>query len=326
VAGRGLACPACGGRLIQWREATASDPQLAPRSRYPLARCPRCGSAVTVEARSGDGPASLYEAGTYAPARRSLDWLIEPLRRLTDFDRERFVGAIPPGARVLEVGAGDGRFLARLAGAGHRVSGIEPSAAACEQARARGVEIENVGIGDARVAPRSQDAVVLWHVLEHLDEPEAALRRVREWLVPRGRVVVACPNLGSLQARIGGDAWFHQDVPRHRTHFTALGLRLLLERTGFRIERVRHLLIEQNPLGMWQTLLNRLTRERDVAFRFIKRDLGQAGRGDRRRDLVVTAIAGPLLAPVALGLELAAGLRRRGGTMVIEAVAADADG
>ena len=65
----------------------------------------------------------------------------------------------------------------------------------------------------------------------------------------------------------------------------------LLERTGFRPDAVRHLLVEQNPLGMWQTLLNRLTRERDFAFRLLKRDLGEAGtraprtrpRGDRGR-------------------------------------------
>jgi SAM-dependent methyltransferase len=324
LADRALSCPACEGPLIPWREASASDPHLASRSRYPLARCTRCGSAVTQEPPSGDGSARLYEAGTYAAARRSLDPLLEPLRRLTELDRRRFVAAIPAGARVLEVGAGDGRFLAHLAGAGYRVSGIEPSAAAGAQARARGVEIDNVAIADARREPRSEDAVLMWHVLEHLDDPEAALRRLREWLVPGGRAVVACPNLGSLQARIGGDGWFHQDVPRHRTHFTAQGLRLLLERTGFRVERVRHLLIEQNPLGMWQTLLNRLTRERDVAFRFIKRDLGDVARGERRRDLIVTAIAGPPLVPVALALELGAGLRRRGGTIVVEAVAAGA--
>lgn len=247
------------------------------------------------------------------------------MRRLTEIDRARFVAAIAPHARVLEVGAGDGRFLARLAAAGHPVSGIEPSPTACEQARARGVEVENVAVSDARVESRSQDAVLLWHVLEHLEEPEQALRRVHGWLAPQGRVVVACPNLSSLQARIGGDAWFHQDVPRHRTHFTAPGIRLLLERTGFRVERVRHLLIEQNPLGMWQTLLNRLTRERDVAFRFIKRDLGEIPRRDRWRDLIVTAVAGPVLVPVALALELGAGLRRSGGTMVVEAIAADAD-
>jgi len=313
-------CPACGGRLRAWRPASASDPQLAGRTSYPLARCERCGSAVTLEA--GDGAGRLYEGGTYAPARASVDWVLEPLRRLAEADRSRFLRRVPAGGSVFEVGAGDGRFLARLAAAGYRVAGNDPSASGRELARARGVTVENVGVEGARVAPGSQDAVVLWHVLEHLADPEGALRRVRDWLATGGVAVVACPDLNSLQARIGGDAWFHQDVPRHRTHFTARGLRTLLERTGFRVERVRHLVIEQNPLGMWQTLLNRLTRERDVAFRFAKRDLG-ASRGRRLwRDIAVTAVAGPLLVPVALALELGAGIAGRGGTMVAEAAAA----
>ena len=184
------------------------------------------------------------------------------------------------------------------------------------------MEVANVGVADAELEPAGEDAVVLWHALEHLDDPAAALGRIRSWLRPGGTLVVAVPNLGSVQARIGGDRWFHQDVPRHRTHMTPAGAAALLERTGYRPERVRHLLIEQNPLGMWQTLLNRLTRERDFAFRLLKRDLGPARDGAYRRDLALTAVFGPLLAPVAVAAEVAAGLARRGGSIVVEARAA----
>jgi hypothetical protein len=131
--------------------------------------------------------------------------------------------------------------------------------------------------------------------------------------------VVAVPNLASWQARIGGDRWFHQDVPRHRTHLTPNGAGALLERSGYRVERIRHLLVEQNPLGMWQTLLNRLTIERDFAFRLLKRDLGPAAGRARLLDLLITAVAGPLLVPVALAAELAGGLAGHGGSIVIEA-------
>ena len=113
--------------------------------------------------------------------------------------------------------------------------------------------------------------------------------------------------------------WFGQDVPRHRTHFTPGGARALLERSGFRVERIRQVLVEQNPLGMWQTLLNRLTVERDFAFRLSKGDLDRVPDAVRRRDLAVSVLAGALLAPVAVLLELGAGLAGRGGSMVIEA-------
>jgi SAM-dependent methyltransferase len=220
---------------------------------------------------------------------------------------------------VLEVGAGDGRLVAAMRAADLDARGLDPSPAACAAARELGVEVANVGVEDAQRPPASEDAVVVWHALEHLDRPQATLARIRGWLRPGGTIVIAVPNLASWQARIGGDRWFHQDVPRHRTHLTPRGVTSLLERNGYRVERIRHLLVEQNPLGMWQTLLNRLTIERDFAFRLLKRDLGSAGRGARALDMLVTAVAGPLLVPVSLAAELAAGLAGRGGSIVVEA-------
>ena len=312
-------CPACGALAMRgWRLATASDPQLAGRRSYELERCEACGSAATVDA--GDHSGALYEGGTYSTERRAFAPLLEPLRRLAERDRLRFVAAVPHGARVLEVGAGDGRFVALLASAGFDAHGIEPSPSACEAAARIGAAVANASAETAAVEARTEDAVVIWHALEHTDDPRATVALAREWLVPGGRLIVAVPDLASLQARIGGDRWFHQDVPRHRTHFTRAGLVSLLERTGLRVVRVRHLLVEQNPLGMWQTLLNRLTGERDFAFRLIKRDLDGVARPAIARDLLITAIAGPLLVAVAPALELGAGLAGRGGSMVVEAI------
>jgi SAM-dependent methyltransferase len=319
-----LICPACASDGVElWRTASASDPHLAAKDTYMLARCSQCGTALTVDAGDDASVAPLYEGGRYRPARRLVDPLIEPLRRMTEWDRMRYVARVPESARVLEVGSGDGRFLARLAASGYAVLGIEPSPSACRQARDRGVRTLEERIEDAGVADASQDAVIMWHVLEHLADPAETVRRAHAWLAPGGRLIVAVPNIASVQARIGGDRWFHQDVPRHRSHFTDLGLRMLLERTGFRVERISHLLLEQNPLGMWQTLLNRLTRERQVAFRFMKRDLSFPNRQRATRDLTVTALAGPLLVPIAVVLELAAGLARRGGSVVVEALPHD---
>lgn len=260
----------------------------------------------------------MYEGGTYNQARGIASRFVAPLRGLAERDRLRFVSHLPPGARVLEVGAGDGKLVAAMRGAGLDACGIDPSPAACAAASAAGVEVANVGVDAAEVEPGSLDAVVIWHALEHFDAPADSLQRVRSWLAPGGTLIVAVPNLASTQARIGGDRWFHQDVPRHRMHLTPAGATALLARTGFATERIRHLLVEQNPLGMWQTLLNRLTSERDFAFRFLKRDLTETSRARRWPDFAVTAIAGPLLAPVAVLGELAAGLARHGGSIVVE--------
>jgi SAM-dependent methyltransferase len=302
-----------------WRAAAAASPRLMRGDGYRLLRCSACGSAALAGEPAPPSDEELYEAGTYRPARRSLDRPLEWLRRLFDRDRLRLLGDLSAGQSVVELGAGRGRLVAALQSAGVEALGIEPSPSASAAARDRGARVENCSIEEAVVAPASTDLVVLWHVLEHLEQPAAALVRARPWIADGGRIVIATPNLASLQARLGGDRWFHQDVPRHRTLFTAEGLVRLLRRSGFAPVRRRQLMIDQSLLGMWLALLNRLTFERDVPFRFLKRDLSYPRRAQAARDAAITLTAGPLLFPVALALELAAALARRGGSLAIEA-------
>ena len=131
--------------------------------------------------------------------------------------------------------------------------------------------------------------------------------------------MVAVPDLASLQARIGGDRWFHQDVPRHRTHFTSEGLKEQMRRCGFTPAATRQVMIDQAPLGMWLTLLNRITHDRDAPLRFLKRDLRYARRADAVRDAVVTVVIGIPLIPIAALMELGAALGGRGGAVVVRA-------
>ncbi len=314
----GERCPACGEpSLLDWREASASDRTLARASSYRLLRCGACGSASLADA-GAEGQA-LYEEGAYAPARGSLARPLTAAHSLFTRDRRRLLGELTPGSRILEIGAGRGRLVADLAARGHHAVGIEPATAAAAAARKEGARVETRGLEQASFEAGSLDLVVLWHVLEHLADPAAALDRISPWLAPGGRMVVAVPNLASLQARMGGDRWFHQDVPRHRTQFTAKGLRRLLERSGWRTIRVRQLMLDQSQHGMWLTLLNRLTSERDVPFRFVKRDLRYARRRDAVRDAVVTLGLGAPLLAIAVPLELGAAALGRGGAVVIEA-------
>jgi Methyltransferase domain len=182
-----------------------------------------------------------------------------------------------------------------------------------------GLRIEATRIENVEIGPGTLDAVVLWHVLEHLGDPEQVLAAGHRWLAGGGAIVIAVPNLASLQSRLGGDRWFHQDVPRHVVHFTERGLRLLLERCGFEIERVRHVSLEQNVFGMWQTILNRTTSEPNVFFSLVKRNLQHRSGRAAARDVIVTALVGLPLAPAAFVLELGAGFAGRGGTLVVRA-------
>lgn len=111
---------------------------------------------------------------------------------------------VPAGARALDVGCGQGRFLDLLKARGIEALGIDASAEACSQCSARGHATLH---GDAIVLlkrlheeRRRFSFLLLAHVIEHCDgdlaqDLIASCARVLE---PQGRLLVATPNVRNL--------------------------------------------------------------------------------------------------------------------------------
>jgi len=297
-------CPACGGEPSPWITVPAGEP--SDHRSFELWRCPACGTAVT--AGPPPGP-EAYEQGIYSPgsARPAAARL---LQRLTVGQPARALAraGLRPGARVLDVGAGRGRLVAELRRRGYAASGIDVSERSVAQAAEAGLDVARRSIDDHHDS--GLDAVVLWHVAEHLDNPLAALDRVRGWLMPRGLVLLGVPNAASLQARIAGPSWMHWDAPRHRVHLTPAGVTALLHRAGLEPVHTEQMVWEHNPAAMWMALLSRAGVSPAYAFHALK---GNAPRGGR--DLALTLAGLPLLAPAVLA-EAGAAARGRGGTLI----------
>jgi len=255
----------------------------------------------------GQSGQELYGTGAYRDQAPRLYRAAQPVLGLFDRQRLSYLHALhPPPARVLDAGAGRGRFVTAARAAGYDAIGFDPSPRGADA-----TVVRRAGIEEAQIDQGSLDLVSVWHVLEHLDDPGAALERLASWLRPGGGLLVGVPNLASVQARIGGERWYHLDVPRHRMHFTAAGLEALLRRCGFGVLRTHHVLLEHNPFGMWQSLLNRLTRHPSYLYNALKRNAPL-----RSADAAITALGLPLL-PLAAAVELIGGLAGRGGTVAV---------
>jgi SAM-dependent methyltransferase len=224
-----------------------------------------------VDPPTGPELGGLYASGFYHPAPARGGALVRGLHRLNNAIRMRELRGMEVG-RLLDVGCGKGRFLGAAKEAGWEVLGVEFAPASAEAARRTyGVEVV---VGDfLEVSLEGDfDVVTMWHVLEHLPHPSAALDRAADLLRPGGRIVISVPNIDSLQARFGGEQWFHLDLPRHLFHFSPRSLSAIVERAGLRVVRIGHVYPEMEAIGLIQTTLNRAGLEENLLYRFAKRD------------------------------------------------------
>ena len=139
------------------------------------------------------------------------------------------------GNRVLDYGAGSGKFAAFLSKKNFNTSVVEPY----------NKEIKNQSLLNINVyekitdIPKSDcyDGITLWHVLEHLPNPEDVLSKVHNILEKKGILMIALPNINSLDARYYKSYWAALDVPRHIWHYTIKGIISLVESKGFKLEK-----------------------------------------------------------------------------------------
>ena len=109
----------------------------------------------------------------------------------------RLPTAAAGAGRALDIGAGGGEFAYLLGrSTGLAVTGIEPNEGYGEHARqALGLDLIVSPLHEAMPPEASFDLVTMFHVLEHLRDPGAALARLATWLAPGGVAVVEVPNV-----------------------------------------------------------------------------------------------------------------------------------
>lgn len=260
-------CPVCGsGDVAPFMDGLKDRLEPGSVRRWRLDACRSCGSAFVperptpatagrlyanyythVDPLDGDGGAGLKRRLRNGYLNARYGYHLTPASRLGGpvvallpggrgmaSDHVRELPAPPPGrGTLLDVGCGNGAFVARMGRLGWTAAGVEPDPRAAAIARDAGLDV-TAGELDPDATGRGRfDVVTLSHVIEHVHDAGDLLRRCAEVLVPGGRIWVATPNLRAAgSAGFGGD-WIQLDPPRHLVLFTRDSLRGLLEANGF---------------------------------------------------------------------------------------------
>ncbi|MBX3464928.1 MAG: methyltransferase domain-containing protein [Planctomycetes bacterium] len=217
---------------------------------FEVMTCRDCGLVYVTPRLHGQALLDVYGEGYWKsdnPKQRGYaDYARESALYLRTFEKRMALVQrwLPANARVLDVGCAAGYFLRVAQRHGHDVHGVELSPAIAHEAiAALGADRIHVGTLDAAIpamnyAPASFDLITLWDVIEHVPDPQAVLRRIRELLRPHGHLLLETQNVASRWARLLGRRWHHYKHAEHLYHFTPATIRRLLADCGFRTVEV----------------------------------------------------------------------------------------
>jgi SAM-dependent methyltransferase len=312
---RQMDCWVCGGSTHA-RELPACDADTGATG-FRLVLCSGCASGTLLEPPSDEQLRAWYDTGYYGAGRRKFHGAFQWAFEYSATQLARRIAAATDARvsrrRVLDVGCGTGYLLERLHAHGFECTGVERSAHAADAHR-DGVRILGGELLDLALEPASFEVVVIWHVLEHLRDPQATLREAARLLVPGGVLVLAVPNQASWQARLFGRAWFHLDLPRHLHFFGHGGLVHWMQANGFAVRRAGTFHIVQNVYGFLQSAQNALFPGRPNRQYRLMRGLAGARQAV---ELAGWLILSGLLAPAALVELVASSLCGRGASSIV---------
>jgi len=141
------------------------------------------------------------------------------INRLTDAQLER-LGKQYARGRLIDVGCGDKQYESLFRPFVSEHVGVDHPDTQHDRAKA---DILSSGY-EIPVPAASFDTVLFTSVLEHMEDPERALRECARVLKPGGSMIFLIPFI-----------WHVHEAPRDFFRYTPIGIEYLLNKTGFKV-------------------------------------------------------------------------------------------
>lgn len=191
---------------------------------FSIFRCPQCDNAFTSPPpgqfdyrRTNHQAQFIYETVNDLPSdwKRSSQLQLKIIRRF-----------LPRGASILEVGCGNGIFMAELVRMGFNAYGLEPSLSSSAAARKKHLNVITAAFPSQKLK-QNFDMIIASHVLEHIEDVGHILTSIRHQLNPGGLLMLTQTTYQGLVPSIDKASWYAWVPEQHYYHFTPKGLTII---------------------------------------------------------------------------------------------------
>lgn len=169
-----------------------------------------------------------------SPASQILGMLLpKSIKACFDENAMRHLPRPSGGRALLDVGCGNGQFLALAFSAGWRVTGFDLDPKVVNKARCRGLDVRLGSFETLQQARDCFDAITVSHVIEHVYNPKEFIANCYRLLKTGGYFWIETPNVNSYgHSEFKGD-WRGLEPPRHLQLVSWNLLQFMLYEAGF---------------------------------------------------------------------------------------------
>lgn len=210
---------------------------------FKVVKCRNCGLVYTNPQPEGGLIEEHYQEEYYK------EWMEKQMERRIPMWEKRLkeIMEYRNNGNLLDIGCGIGTFLRLAKKEGFEISGTEISEYASRYVKENlSIDVFRGNIEELDFPSDSFDVLTMWHTLEHLPNPKAALAAVHRILKRDGLLVIATPNLNNFITRVlyllakrkKLKLFSSQAKELHLYHFSVHTLTSMLNETGFRIIKI----------------------------------------------------------------------------------------
>ncbi len=267
-------CRVCGGEayksLFQWRIPLAADIKEKPGTyeKYPIepVLCSSCGHVQLKETLE----LNMYDNYLYTPSfsKEFQEYVayfadgIENMPNLCGGGQKR----------VIEIGSSNGYLLKQMQNRGWDVLGFEPSLALADAAEKDGVHTERMYFGSEDSMNCIEewgvpDAVIMRHVMEHLDELNPVVSYISS-ILDKGVFIIEVPWLLKIIREKQFYAFFHE----HLSYFSVTVLQTLLQKHGLDIFDLKENTLEGGSIAVYARKGSGTPEEKEKVSEYLRQE------------------------------------------------------
>jgi len=229
-------CPLCSSE--QFQNKVICNDFLVSNESFVIVKCDNCTFEFTNPRPKDEFIGDFYQSDSYISHSNKISSFTDIAYRVARFfalkRKVRLVNSYHSTSRILDYGCGTGAFLAACKKSGWKIAGVELD----PKTRDLACNLTDSPIHENLDTIEEKDnfeIITLWHVLEHVTDINSVISQLRQKLTKTGKLIIAVPNVDSLDNEIYKEHWAAYDVPRHLYHFDQSTMKAMMKKHQFKL-------------------------------------------------------------------------------------------